>query len=88
MSHCFTYSTNVMAAKRITKRTQYINELVFDKQHFEECIKEAKDNHKFFVWYLGEQITVFTAKKNIEEIEEELKKLSEEPNYKPYIHYA
>jgi hypothetical protein len=71
--------------KRITKRSQYINGLVFDKQHFEESIKIANAEGSYLIWHLGDRLTVTAARKVIEEIDEELKKLAEEPDYKPYM---
>jgi hypothetical protein len=77
---------NIM--KRITKKQQYINELRFDLDYFQGEVSSnaiAKlTGQPYTIWHHGETVSEFVAKRNIAELTEELNKIFNDKNYKPW----
>ena len=76
-------------AVRINKRQQYINGLRFDLDYFQGELSAhaiAKMNgDQYTVWHHGEVVPILKVRKNIEELTEELNKVFNDKNYKPWV---
>lgn len=82
--------------KRLSKKAQYIQGIVWELEHFKEELKrtEPPSGEKFKdtikrqgicpIWYLGEQYTRYGAERRVLAYERELAKIDEDQNYKPW----
>lgn len=70
--------------KRVSKKEQYIHSLNHDLEYFNECINSIR----VISWFMGEMHSKSKFKIMKREIQDELKKIEADKNYKPWKELA
>lgn len=70
--------------KRISKKKQYINGLLHDRDFLRSEIKRCKESKGIFFYWLGDRFSTYVAGLRVKEISEELQLILDNPNYKPW----
>lgn len=71
-------------ARRLNKKQQYINGLVFDRDHLQTDLARMIEQKQFFTWWHGEVITRVRVKQYLDEIREELERIDQDATYQPW----
>lgn len=74
---------------RRNRRQEYINECNHDLEYFKKELNRhaelKKVGENYTIWFHGEKLSAYTVKENIKFLEQELKVLATNKEYKPYI---